>query len=462
MKMYACYIVYNNENTIKRSLKSVVPFVEKVIMIDGAFKHYPYYFPFSTDKTYDIAKRLCGEKLTWRKATKRHNQIVLPWRNQIEKRNRCLTLVPVGEHFIAMDDDTYLTGEVKREFRNVEEEGYTCAGIRNINEIPIWEGEGLPPKDVWQNIKWRRTRGISKRIYLKQKRMKYIKHHSTIYKGKKNLSKPQYILRDVKLINGRAKRTWEQHVASIIYKIRRPEFKKRLLNGSPTPQRILDWYCGGVMPSDKEIDDAIKQIVGIPLFKFYNILGKKYPETKIVYATNDGITRFKVIRKLLKKRKGLILDLGCNTGVYEPYIQEYVGLDIALACLKKFKNQRIFGIAEILPFRKKMFDVVLASEIIEHLKHSDRLKALKECRRVLKRNGELIMSTPLGDNPYNIKASRSRWSKSNFPKYNINFQVYHHGLFSAEYCKKLLHNTGFKVTMIHKIGSHHIVVVGNA
>lgn len=458
--MYVCYIVYNNERTIRRSLKSILPYVEKVIMVDGAFKDYPHFYPFSTDRTFYTAKKLCTDKLVWRKCTKRQNpHKLMPWKTQIDKRNRYLKLIPNGVHFIVLDDDTYLTGEVEREFKLVEKKGYTCAGIRNVNEMPIWTGKGLPPKNVWKTLKWQKTRGVSKSIYLKQKGMKYRNHHSTIYLDKENLSKSQYILKDVRLINGRGRRTWEQHIASVIYKLRRPEFEAGLQVGSPVPQRTLDWFCGGVMPSDEEIDVITRKVIGNPLFKFYNDLAENYPESEIVYSTDEGKRRLQYLRKVLKKKKGLILDLGCNDGIYKPYIKNYVGLDIALACLKKFEGDRVQAEAESLPFTNKVFDVIFAAEIIEHLKQEDRLRALKECWRVLKPKGELIMSTPYGGSPHNIRVSRGRWKESKLGEYGIPFQPYVHGRFSPKYTEKILNLTGFKSKFFKKLGTNHLITV---
>ena len=461
--MYACYIVYNNERTIRRSLKTVLPHVDKVIMVDGAFKDYPHFYPFSTDRTHYIAKRMCGDKLIWRKCSKSQwfGLRLMPWRTQIDKRNKYLKLIPKDTWFIVLDDDTYLTGEVGRELKFVEERGYSCAAVRNVNEMPIWKGEGLPSKKDWSKLQWQKTRGVSTRIFKMQgKRMRYRNHHSTIYAGKKYVSKPQYILKDVTLINGRSKRTWEQHVSSVIYKLRRPEFKEGLRLGKTAPQRIVDWYCGGVMPSEEEIDLVIKQVVVNPFFNFYSDLAENYPESEIVYSTDEGKRRLQYFRRVLKKRNGLILDLGCNDGVFKPYIKNYVGLDIAYACLKRFKGRRVRAEAETLPFRNQVFDIVFASELIEHLIHEARLRALKECRRVLKDKGELIMATPFGNSPHNIKASRERWNESKLGEYGIKYKPYVHGRFSEEYTEILLNLTGFESKLFKRLGTNHLVTIG--
>ncbi len=213
------------------------------------------------------------------------------------------------------------------------------------------------------------------------------------------------------------------------------------------------------MPSDDEMNVITRQVVGNPLFKFYNDLAENYPESEIVYSTDEGKRRLRYLRKVLKKKKGLILDLGCNDGIYKRYIENYVGLDIALACLKKFEGARVQAEAETLPFTSQVFDVIFAAEIIEHLKHEDRLRTLKECWRVLKSKGELIMSTPYGGRPHNIKVSRERWKESKLGEYGIPFQPYIHGRFSPKYTEKILNLTGFKVKFSKKLGTNHLITI---
>ena len=54
----------------------------------------------------------------------------------------------------------------------------------------------------------------------------------------------------------------------------------------------------------------------------------------------------------------------------------------------------VTGDAELLPFSSGSFDVVLASEIVEHLWNPHSF--LDEAYRILKPNGHLVISTPEG------------------------------------------------------------------
>ena len=98
-------------------------------------------------------------------------------------------------------------------------------------------------------------------------------------------------------------------------------------------------------------------------------------------------------------RNGKVLDVGGGTGVFGkvfmPRIVEsenYHVLDVSLVMLKYSRYSRVCGVAEFLPFRESSFDFLVMSEVLEHV--SDKVAALKECHRLLKPSGLLLLSTP--------------------------------------------------------------------
>ena len=159
-------------------------------------------------------------------------------------------------------------------------------------------------------------------------------------------------------------------------------------------------------------------------FDFYNELGEKYPESKVVYDTPSGKLRLKHIGGMLSSLKGSLLDVGCNNYVYEPYWNgkgDYIGVDVAKALLLQGNRNGIRSHCYYLPFKDMSFDVVLCTEVIEHLWQRD--KALGEMRRVLKTGGLMIISAP-----YRPKRNPSTliWSPI-LEKYSIKKRSYLHG-----------------------------------
>jgi ubiquinone/menaquinone biosynthesis C-methylase UbiE len=116
------------------------------------------------------------------------------------------------------------------------------------------------------------------------------------------------------------------------------------------------------------------------------------------------VRRFKSIcQQVLSSRPRSILDVGCGDGAYGIFFGSrsisYVGADIALINLKRLKQwatERKLDIpmvlcdAQYLPFQNDTFDVVLCSEVIEHMLELD--LALSELNRASKKT--IIISTP--------------------------------------------------------------------
>ena len=100
------------------------------------------------------------------------------------------------------------------------------------------------------------------------------------------------------------------------------------------------------------------------------------------------ITREKLEKFLAKysSENKLVLDIGCADGKYRKYFPNRIGLDI-----KEGKGVDVIGDAHNLPFENEKFDMVLCTEVLEHL-HSPHI-AISEMHRVLKKGGTLILTT---------------------------------------------------------------------
>jgi SAM-dependent methyltransferase len=96
-----------------------------------------------------------------------------------------------------------------------------------------------------------------------------------------------------------------------------------------------------------------------------------------------------------------VLDLGCRDGALTRRYTEgntVVGVDVdrdALACAAKRGIETVWAnLDEPLPFPDETFDVVVAGELLEHIRTPQAL--IDEARRVLRPGGTIVGSTPNG------------------------------------------------------------------
>jgi len=99
------------------------------------------------------------------------------------------------------------------------------------------------------------------------------------------------------------------------------------------------------------------------------------------------------------KRRIRLLDVGCDTGAelakYAEILDgEFVGLDIRRNFQPENKNKADFliGDARHLPFQDESFEVVIATEVMEHFEQGEMFA--KEIYRILTNDGLFILTTP--------------------------------------------------------------------
>lgn len=97
----------------------------------------------------------------------------------------------------------------------------------------------------------------------------------------------------------------------------------------------------------------------------------------------------------------LVLDVGCGDGVVGAFLQEkagvkVTGIDISEAAVRKAREKgidaKVCNSEQKFPFPDNLFDKVFWGDNIEHL--FDPAQTIKEIRRVLKKDGKLILSCP--------------------------------------------------------------------
>ncbi len=110
---------------------------------------------------------------------------------------------------------------------------------------------------------------------------------------------------------------------------------------------------------------------------------------------------WKEVEEFIKDLEGRILDLGCGNGrhcsVAVDLGLDIIGLDASFELLKIAKQRcpkggYIKGDARDLPFKVSSFNGILYIAAIHHLKEG-RVKSLKECKRILKPGGKIMVSS---------------------------------------------------------------------
>jgi SAM-dependent methyltransferase len=131
-----------------------------------------------------------------------------------------------------------------------------------------------------------------------------------------------------------------------------------------------------------------------------------HPERIVPDETEPGIVALHLKRYEFARPRCVdrdVLDAGCGVGYGTAYLAEsarrVVGVDrdedaIAYARDRYAAENVEFAVADLLALDRPdgEFDVVCAFEVIEHLSEPDRF--LAEARRVLRADGELVLSTP--------------------------------------------------------------------
>ncbi len=132
--------------------------------------------------------------------------------------------------------------------------------------------------------------------------------------------------------------------------------------------------------------------------------------------------RYNYVKPYIKNK--IILDIGCGTGYGTNFLSKYaskiLGVDISENAIKfcqsiySGKNLNFIHIDDIyLPFNESTFDVCISFEVIEHIDPKRVDYWLSEIKRILKKDGIFICSTPNKNirllpfqkpiNPYHLK-----------------------------------------------------------
>ncbi|HEY3346801.1 MAG TPA: class I SAM-dependent methyltransferase [Nitrospirota bacterium] len=145
---------------------------------------------------------------------------------------------------------------------------------------------------------------------------------------------------------------------------------------------------------------------------------------EVISPDHDNITplfmrhmaAYRCFREYLKDKKVLEVGFGEGYGTYylSEAAREITGIDVSLTLVEhakgKYVRENLYfikGDAVGLPFPENSFDVVVSSQVLEHVK--DYMAFLRELRRVVRPGGTAIVATPNrmmmvdGVNPYHYK-----------------------------------------------------------
>lgn len=119
------------------------------------------------------------------------------------------------------------------------------------------------------------------------------------------------------------------------------------------------------------------------------------------YSVHTRLREFHLRRLLPNLPQGRLLDIGCGLGyLMEALGQGFtrIGMDYDIHSLRANRERglknMIRGDATRLPFKEQSMDVIICSEVLEHLPDGMDEGALAELARVLRPGGRLLVTVP--------------------------------------------------------------------
>lgn len=146
------------------------------------------------------------------------------------------------------------------------------------------------------------------------------------------------------------------------------------------------------------------------------------------------------LKMLAAKQTGRLMDFGCGRKPYRnlfTHVTDYIGVDIEQTGHDHTNSQiDVFYDGKVLPFSADTFDAVFCSEVLEHVFNIE--EVLPELSRVLKKDGQILITVPFC------------WNEHEIP--------YDFGRYTSFGIKHLLEKHGFSIIEIHKSGHFSQVI----
>lgn len=196
--------------------------------------------------------------------------------------------------------------------------------------------------------------------------------------------------------------------------------------------------CGFYYENPRPLLNDLFKLYDSNYFKFLEDHSQDNLEVAKLNLRDIEFEKFEKTLGLPKK----ILDVGCEKGTFLTYMKskgwDVFGVEIgesAYECVKEVKSLDVFH-GELLEanYKSDYFDVVNLSHVIEHI--ADPLSTLKECYRILKQGGIIIIATDNFDSFARL-IFRKKWR---------GLVPIHIVFFTQRTLKKVLKDIGFEVT----------------
>jgi ubiquinone/menaquinone biosynthesis C-methylase UbiE len=170
---------------------------------------------------------------------------------------------------------------------------------------------------------------------------------------------------------------------------------------------------------------------------------KFHPTLFSLFINNNFLIRKSIKNSIIKYNNylsGSLLDFGCGTKPYKNLflnVDSYIGVDYQIKGREESqKTVDFFYDGKTIPFKDQEFDSILSTEVLEHVFNIEEI--LSELNRVLKINGQAIITTPF------------MWEEHEMP--------YDFARYTPPALEYLYQKHGFEIIHKHKTGNQIEVI----
>lgn len=155
---------------------------------------------------------------------------------------------------------------------------------------------------------------------------------------------------------------------------------------------------------------------GLPQIPNLNTPGfwdRRNSERSDLRDTNPmAYNKYEIVANLLP-RKGVILNIGAGSGELEKrvlkrkYDMHWYGIDISPQSIKNLRSNYpkatfVKGAIQKLRVGNTRYNTITILDVLEHISPKDIFNVLKKVRRIMKRDGRLIVSVPMNEGLQNM------------------------------------------------------------